>query len=77
MNRDELLAFATWLLKDEIGEGREGEIVDKYLALHRERPMEDIELTDEKCPQCGSDNIETSGIGDDHSLHCTDCDYLT
>lgn len=30
--RQELLAFATWLLKDEFGEGREEQIVDRYLA---------------------------------------------
>ncbi|WP_454232168.1 hypothetical protein [Mycolicibacterium fortuitum] len=32
MNRDELVAFARWLLKDEFGEGREVTIVDQYLA---------------------------------------------
>lgn len=30
--RDRLLAFARWLLKDEYGEGHEEEYVDKYLA---------------------------------------------
>ena len=38
MSRDELLTFARWLLKDEVGEGREEEIVDQYLA---ERPGHD------------------------------------
>lgn len=30
--RADLLTFATWLLKDEFGEGREAQIVDRYLA---------------------------------------------
>jgi hypothetical protein len=25
------------------------------------------------CPECGSENIETSGFGVDLTLHCTDC----
>lgn len=32
LGRDELLSFAKWLLEGEVGEGREEEIVDKYLA---------------------------------------------
>ena len=31
MSRDELIAFARWLLKDEVGEGHEEEIVDQFL----------------------------------------------
>lgn len=37
MNRDQLIAFARWLLKDEAGEDREEEIVDQYLAEQPER----------------------------------------
>lgn len=29
-----------------------------------------------QCPRCGSENIESSGYGDDYTLHCTDCDYV-
>lgn len=36
MSRDQLIAFARWLLKDEVGEGREEEIVDQYLAEQTE-----------------------------------------
>ncbi|QDF19984.1 hypothetical protein HWC44_gp097 [Mycobacterium phage ThetaBob] len=34
MIRQQLLEFATWLLKDETGEGHEAEIVDRYLTEH-------------------------------------------
>lgn len=30
--RDDLLRFAYWVFKDEIGEGHEEEIVDRYLS---------------------------------------------
>jgi hypothetical protein len=43
--RDEFLAFAKWLLKDEIGEDREEEIVDKYLAEHEAR--DDVHLLED------------------------------
>jgi hypothetical protein len=33
-------------------------------------------IDDDKCPRCGSDNIETGGFGADQVLHCTDCDYV-
>lgn len=38
MNRDELLAFARWLLNGEIGEGREEQLVDNYLAEQHGKP---------------------------------------
>ncbi|MBU8830810.1 hypothetical protein [Mycolicibacterium goodii] len=53
MTREQLITFATWLLEGEIGEGREVELVDRYLAQNQPpemRPVATSLLRSIDCP---------------------------